>query len=442
MLIVFYISLSVSRDEYDSKQANHKDEHHNELPKVDEDKEMEIDDGYELDEEVLMSNIKNIEPNRERTISVITKEKDEIELQKVRDQYINVLVNSISYTKLSRESCKEIERIFDFKGFINRSLQMLASVLSKRSLNQQDKNMLNIVVTGACTIFAFKEEYLPILYNFNDEETNTDLKQLIVKGLTYSTDAAVKKIFGTLIEMTCFKIKHTKEARLPIMVILELMKDHFFESIKESSRYYGYKEYYTTFGQLIKEYFVVQKNRNKKFENIIEPEIFLKQLLVILKNYKTKEKRNTVLEDHCLIGIFEVIQTILSEKPEFIDEFAIEHGLLKALWFDCLFQEQLDAPHIDVSSEFDQNSSKFIYFKYIIADLHTNKCKTKESRAKAFVVLNLICNHSSKARDYIYRDCLYKMVACLERPENFATQSGSESRSFYSYAGLKNQGAT
>lgn len=34
------------------------------------------------------------------------------------------------------------------------------------------------------------------------------------------------------------------------------------------------------------------------------------------------------------------------------------------------------------------------------------------------------------------------MVSCLERPENFATKSEAESRYYYYFAGLKNQGAT
>lgn len=34
------------------------------------------------------------------------------------------------------------------------------------------------------------------------------------------------------------------------------------------------------------------------------------------------------------------------------------------------------------------------------------------------------------------------MVSCIERPENFSHVSETECRSFYSYSGLKNQGAT
>jgi len=42
----------------------------------------------------------------------------------------------------------------------------------------------------------------------------------------------------------------------------------------------------------------------------------------------------------------------------------------------------------------------------------------------------------------VYNDCLLKMVHCIERPDSFAHVSEGESRSLYSYCGLKNQGAT
>ena len=74
--------------------------------------------------------------------------------------------------------------------------------------------------------------------------------------------------------------------------------------------------------------------------------------------------------------------------------------------------------------------------------MHTNKCKTKECRTKAFTVLNLLCSHSSKIRDVVYNECLLKMVSRITRPENFAYVPESESRPLYSYWGLKNLGAT
>jgi len=106
-------------------------------------------------------------------------------------------------------------------------------------------------------------------------------------------------------------------------------------------------------------YFELKEKRNKQFENILEPSIFLKQLTSILKDYKSKEKRNTVLEDHCLIGIFDVIEQILKDRPEYLEKVALEQGLLHEVFFNCLFQETVEAPKVDITHSFDLNSSKF-----------------------------------------------------------------------------------
>jgi len=57
-------------------------------------------------------------------------------------------------------------------------------------------------------------------------------------------------------------------------------------------------------------------------------------------------------------------------------------------------------------------------------------------------LLALLTTGSAKVRDKVYKDCLYQMVSCLKRPENFSTKIGTENKYYHSYAGLKNQGAT
>ena len=402
------------------------------LPNIDEDAEMLAEDEYEINEEDLLGNLPEIDPTRERTLSAITKEKDEEDLVQAKIELCREFDHAGITSHITPSLADRILNKFDYEKFVSRSLTTLNTVISKRSLTQRDKEIVAQNMHVVISIFLYEERSLKVLYNFRDEETKTDLKEFIIKGMTFSSDPAIKGIFMNAIKYTCEKVKHTKEERLPLIVILEIMKDHFFESIKESSRYYGYKEFYQGFRNLLVEYFKVKGNRNKKFENIIEPKIFLKQLIEILKNYKTKEKRNTVLEDHCLIGIFEILECILCEMPEFIEPSALKDGLLNELWTSCLFQTTNEAPQIDLTAEFDQNST----------DLHANKCKTKESRAKAFSLLTLLTTNSEKVRESVYRDCLSQMVSHLERPENFSTKPDNEGRSFYSFSGLRNQGAT
>jgi len=45
--------------------------------------------------------------------------------------------------------------------------------------------------------------------------------------------------------------------------------------------------------------------------------------------------------------------------PELIESSSLELGLLNEIWSNCLFQNTIEAPNIDVTPEFDQNSSKY-----------------------------------------------------------------------------------
>lgn len=333
----------------------------NDLPKVEEDQEMDdVNDDYEIDEAKLLQNVKEMQPTRVRTISAIAREEDHKEMQNMKKRLHESLDGNCSslLKVLTGEYGDKILNEFPFENFINRVMTMMAYVLAKRSVTKEDKVILQKVGTLTSILFLFNEDLLEHFYNFYDSTTKIGLKELIIKGLTFSTDAEVKAVFSNLINFICTKIKQTNRVRLPIIVVLEILKQHFFESIKDATRFYGYKEFYEGFCHLIHLYFKIQDERNKKFENILEPEIFLKQIINILKNYKTKEKRNTVLEDHCLIGIFGILEQILSDKPEFLESIALDHGLLHEIFFDCLFQEAVDAPQIDVTPSFDLNSSK------------------------------------------------------------------------------------
>lgn len=55
---------------------------------------------------------------------------------------------------------------------------------------------------------------------------------------------------------------------------------------------------------------------------------FLVGLIVSLKKYESREKRNSLLEDHVLIGVMGIISKILELKPELIEKAALDHGLL------------------------------------------------------------------------------------------------------------------
>jgi hypothetical protein len=232
---------------------------------------------------------------------------------------------------------------------IRKSLEIIAGILNKKDINPNDFRILEELMNIISIIFIFNEEALDYFYKYHDKSTNISMKDIIIKGLTFTHKQEIKTTFYNFVTYICDKIDHTQNIRLPIMVILDICKEHFYESFSEHSRGYGYNDYYNTFSQLIHKYFSVSKT-NPKYEDIIEPESFAIEIVEMLKKYKTKEKRNTMLEDHCLIGIFEILQRLMLDNPQYIEKIALEHGLIQEIFFDCLFTEAKEAPKLDVTS--------------------------------------------------------------------------------------------
>ena len=146
------------------------------------------------------------------------------------------------------------------------------------------------------------------------------------------------------------------------------MKEHLYESFKDDARGDEYGEFYEILSVLIHEYWKLEGTRNKKFEKIINYKEFIIEIVANLKKYKTKEKRNTLLEDHLLIEIFTILESLFRVKSEYIEEFALEYELLNELFFNCLFQNPIEAAFIDVTSAFDPNNSKekfYIIFSWL-----------------------------------------------------------------------------
>lgn len=333
------------------------------LKKVDEDQEMndeEFDD-YEIDEQKLMDNVKHEKPLRERSVSAVAREEDEKTQNETKKQFQEVMDSGYSslLRALTGEYGDKVLREIPYEHFINKTMTMLLSIVTKRDIADMDKLIVEKASYVMSLLFLFNEDLLQPFYNFKDPKTGMGLKEIVIKGITFTTDAEIKQLFSKLIVFVCRKIKQTTKVRLPIMVILEIMKEHFYESFKDEVRGYGYNEYYDMFSNLIHDYFSFQDSRNKRFEQIIEPKEFIAEIVTLLKKYKAKEKRNTMLEDHCLIGIFSILERLLRDKPEYIDYFALDHGLLNELFFNCLFQKAIEAPHLDVTAAFDPNSGKY-----------------------------------------------------------------------------------
>lgn len=97
------------------------------------------------------------------------------------------------------------------------------------------------------------------------------------------------------------------------------------------------------------------------FEVLFDPKELLDKAIKLFKEHKSREKRNSILEDKGLIGYIDLIEKILEKKPEFRESSALEKGLLNEVFFKCLFPDDVKLAEMDVTSTFDVNSSTLFF---------------------------------------------------------------------------------
>lgn len=292
-----FINISNVADfERSLKTENHTSTH---LPIVNEDEALECDD-YELDEDAFIEKIGQQKPLRERTVSTVAHEEDLKEQLDVKKRMLHIAQNDCKdlLEALTPHYCDKILKEVPYENFFNYTLGILAHMLTKRDLTEKDIAIVNVITTIHSILCIINEDLLEYYYNFHDENSKLGIKEIVIKGLTYMQQTQIKQLFVDQISNLTRNIKRTTHARLPLMFMLEVCKEHFNELYKVDYRGYGYKEYFDMFSLLIHQYFQMQEVRNNKFEEIIEPRKFLEELVWLLKTYKTKEKRNCILEDH------------------------------------------------------------------------------------------------------------------------------------------------
>jgi len=69
----------------------------------------------------------------------------------------------------------------------------------------------------------------------------------------------------------------------------------------------------------------------------MDDEDLILDIIIELKQYKSKERRNSFMEDNVLNGILMVLYSLLYFNPEYIETAAIENGLIDEIFNKSLF---------------------------------------------------------------------------------------------------------
>ncbi len=70
---------------------------------------------------------------------------------------------------------------------------------------------------------------------------------------------------------------------------------------------------------------------------MMDDEDLILDIIIELKQYKSKERRNSFMEDNVLNGILMVLYSLLYFNPEYIETAAIENGLIDEIFNKSLF---------------------------------------------------------------------------------------------------------
>ena len=194
------------------------------LGTVDEDKEMEEQDMYEIDEEKLLKNAKENNPIRERTESSIAREKEIKKQNCIREKVFlsSQYEYNDAWNACTGEFGLKILNEIPYKVFFNQNLSILAHLLIKKDLNEKDTSTINIIISTLPTLCLMNEDLLEYFYNFYDEGIDMNIKQLIIKGLTFLHSSEIKDIFNNMIKLMIQGIKRTEKARLPLIFFLDI----------------------------------------------------------------------------------------------------------------------------------------------------------------------------------------------------------------------------
>jgi len=320
---------------------------------------------------------------------------------------------------IDQTTSKRIISSVNTKEFWTRQLDILATILSSENISFYDNTMATAALHLFSSCVLINNDVFVQAQNFNK---NSTFDQLITKGMLCEKSQAIREEFAdSFYFLSCvLKNSETKALEYSLKVLLKNMP----KSKKEGATDCG--EYFKLLGKLIDMYYDTKLSG----EPIFDPKLLLKDLVEMLKNHKTVEKRNTIGEDKLLIGIMHTIRKILSHEPSLKEFVGIEQGLLQEVFFNCLFPTLTTSTELPTLSKTESSEGS----------TDAQKCKTKESRTAAYKLLSTLCGGNLPSQSYLIRNCLEPLCKSIKQHAGWSYIPFSESRSKLGYAGIENLG--
>ena len=371
----------------------------------------QIEEGFEL-----AKDISDNTTNLNRKLSINTK----TELEKEKDQNNNNFEETVEFRQLvenlkgglgvkimEKLDCKEL--LILLTNYILETLNKMQNVeIEERIIIEHSLGIIN-------SLLLFDNNLLEFFFKENKQLS----KEFILKGLFYQKNSNVRNFFCHALYVLGLEAVTFHVNRSLFDILLEQMPNSNDQTKAECNQYYE---------------LLCKLIEALAFDN--NPPNFTILINTILDNiimHKSIEKRNKNNTDKILNGLLKLSEKILTFSPDLRREIGQKQGnkFVNTIFHQCLFQIQDKTEKFE---DFYSKNEEDYEIDYI-------KCKSRESRAAAYRLLSALCYDSNENLKVLLETGLIPLLS--EKIPNLNTWnyiSGSDIRSPYGYAGIKNLG--
>ncbi len=308
----------------------------------------------------------------------------------------------------------------NLKDLLCRQVELIGSVLLRQGnsgLHSDDELMLKSALQLFSSCVLADGKLFALATSHTSGEATLD--KLIPLGLFCPRSQEVREELSDVLLFLCYLLREDAAAS-PLGYVLHVLLDNIPKKAAPEVR--DCAEFFHLLGKLIDLHYSSKADAQTELDSTS----LLDSMLQMLKQHRSAEKRDSLIEDKLLVGIITTIRKLLSHNSGMKEDAAIAHGLLHELFFSCLFPSLAGQREI-VASERDQS-------------IEAQKCKSRESRAAAYKLLATLCKGSLVCQSFLVRECLEPLCRSIRPHKGWAYIPSSESRSKLGYAGLENLG--
>ncbi len=270
-----------------------------------------------------------------------------------------------------------------------------------------------------CDCILARNSIFPMITAHADKASDT-FEKMVIAGLFNPRSQLIRQEFTEMLNFICYMLRDKRMDVAPLSYVLRILLQNIPKQLEGKELICG--EYFELTCRLVDLYYRRHDKAAATAEDIVKPKDLLSQLVRMVKEHKLVEVRNSINEDHLLIGLMNTIRKVAVHTSYPKATLALDDGLLQELFSSCLFPA----------------SCMLTSAQRPITD--TQKCKSKTSRAAAYKLLATLCKGSLPVHMCLMKDYMEPLCQAIKPHPGWAYVPAMESRSKLGYVGIENLG--